>query len=317
MNCHMDIDYLLFLQNLREHLDGMLDGFFMVFTQSVDYVFFVIAIIYWGISKRLGETMFLSYGFNRIGNAFLKQTFCAYRPWVRSSAIHPIPEAQLHATGYSFPSGHTTNAMVMYGTPMLHKGMSPAFRVLMAILILLVAFSRNFVGVHTPQDVVVAILVGLLLIWAAMRTVDWVDGRRGREWVVAAVGVAVCALLVVYILFKSYPMDYDSNGNLLVDPERMSRDAYRFLFSTVAILVCWAAERTWIGFRDQGSVCERITRTMWGVFGLIAVNRIVVPCITAHVDGFYASTFLTRSIPVVYMIIVVPLCIRLSSRRAG
>jgi undecaprenyl-diphosphatase len=78
----------------------------------------------------------------------------------------------MHAVSWSFPSGHAMSAAVVYGTVAylaarlqrrhLHRviTLTAAF-----ILILLIAASRLYLGVHYPSDVLAGIIIGLA--WAA------------------------------------------------------------------------------------------------------------------------------------------------------
>lgn len=78
----------------------------------------------------------------------------------------------MHTVSWSFPSGHAMSAAVVYGTVAylaarlqrrhLHRviTLTAAF-----ILILLIAASRLYLGVHYPSDVLAGIIIGLA--WAA------------------------------------------------------------------------------------------------------------------------------------------------------
>ena len=70
---------------------------------------------------------------------------------------------------WSFPSGHTTNAFaaawVMF-TMLPRKYGVPAL-----ILAILIAFSRMYVGVHYPTDVLGGVIVGCLSAWCARKAV--------------------------------------------------------------------------------------------------------------------------------------------------
>lgn len=48
-------------------------------------------------------------------NQFLKLLFRIPRPWVRDPDFTIVESARAQATGYSFPSGHTQNAVATFG----------------------------------------------------------------------------------------------------------------------------------------------------------------------------------------------------------
>ena len=97
-----------------------------------------------------------------MAHGLLKVTACVYRPWIRDPRIIPDVDAQAAATGYSFPSGHSMNAAALYGGAAIRKELSKALRITMVIIMVLIAFSRNFLGVHTPQDVLIGMGAGSL-----------------------------------------------------------------------------------------------------------------------------------------------------------
>ena len=107
----MDINYLLFLQNIRNNLGGILNNFFaFVTTISVDYYIIMIPlIIYWAVDKKKGLFIYISHGLGCILNAITKSTFCVYRPWIKDPRVMPLESVKSGASGYSFPSGHATS----------------------------------------------------------------------------------------------------------------------------------------------------------------------------------------------------------------
>ena len=113
----MDIQYLLFLQGLRETTSGVLNSFFMFITDLGWSVmpFLVLSGMYWCVDKRIGQYMLTNAYLTGWINGMVKITACIYRPWVRSADIQPVPEARVTATGYSFPSGHTSNSFAVWG----------------------------------------------------------------------------------------------------------------------------------------------------------------------------------------------------------
>jgi len=86
----------------------------------------------------------------------------------------PRPLAPLPLTidpSFSYPSGHATAAMALYGFLIyliyrmpLSEGRKKLFVTLLVLLILLIGFSRLYLGMHFPTDVIGGYLVSLLWI---------------------------------------------------------------------------------------------------------------------------------------------------------
>ena len=113
-------------------------------------------------------------------NRFLKLAFQRARP----EFDDPITTF----AGYSFPSGHTVSATVVFGTLALYlftrrKNFRARVVVIgLAILvILMVAFSRIYLGAHYLTDVLAAIAEGVAWISLCFTLVSWLRRRRVRE----------------------------------------------------------------------------------------------------------------------------------------
>ena len=135
-------------------------------------LFVVIAlIVFWCFSKRGGLYM-LTVGFNAssIGQT-LKLLFRIPRPWILDESMESrvVPSARESnllgdgADGWSFPSGHTLISVGTYG------GLAAWFRekwvrIAGIILAVLIPFSRLYLGVHTPVDIVCGALLALALV---------------------------------------------------------------------------------------------------------------------------------------------------------
>lgn len=119
------------------------------------------------------------------------------RPWLLDPQFTIVESARGAATGYSFPSGHTQNAVGTYGG-IARTSRRRAVRVACVAVILLVAFSRLYLGVHTPLDVGVSLALGaalVLLIWPL-----FVRAETDRRVLPALFG----ALLLFSVLFVLY-----------------------------------------------------------------------------------------------------------------
>ena len=167
----MDIDILLALQDFRNGPGAFLASFLskMTWLGELNTVLVIMALIYWCVSKDFGVYFLMGWSGNRLVNGLLKVTFCAYRPWIRDPRVVPYGDSITTATGYSFPSGHTMNAATVFGGGAVRKDIPRGQRVVLGLLVLLVAFSRNYLGVHTPQDVLVGAVAGTLVMYLTMK----------------------------------------------------------------------------------------------------------------------------------------------------
>ena len=283
----MDINYLLCLQNLREATGGVLDGFFEAITKlgetsvSAPYLLLALGLVYWCIDKRQGILLTMSLYTNRVINGFIKITACVYRPWIRDARVVPVPGAMAEATGYSFPSGHAGNATTVWGGLAASKTYAgkknPMWaRILLAVVVILIAFSRNYLGVHTPQDVIVAIILGALVLFAANAVLNLVDKKPGADVWVLIGGVALCLLLAAYGYFKplsTYPMDYDASGALIVDPAKMAVDSIKNAGMGLGFFVGWFIERRFIRFSTDVGQTESVIRFLFGAFSFMLINH--------------------------------------------
>lgn len=275
------IEYLLLLQNFREITGGVLDNFFLFITSCGEITIpaLLMALIYWCIDSKIGTYLFFNWSMGTVACQFLKTLGCIYRPWILDNRIHPIDSAIKMANGYSFPSGHSQTAISVYGG--MAKSFSNKFlKAFLVILVLLIAFSRNYIGVHTPQDVIVALLLGFVLLFLIDKMMKWVDGGKNRDiWVILGVILSAIALLI-YEEFKVYPMDY-LNGELLVDPEKMRLSSFPKIGLYFGVFGGWFGTRRFIKFNAKiGTVKEKIVRFIVGatILGIISAQ-------TTHLVG--------------------------------
>lgn len=263
----MDIDILLALQAFREGVGGCLTEFFskMTWFGEMGTTLAIMAAIYWCVDKRIGTYLLMGWSGNRIVNGVLKVTAYAYRPWIRDPRIAPDPAALVTATGYSFPSGHTMNAASLFGGTAVRRDLRRGFRALMWLFLCLIAFSRIFLGVHTPQDIVAGAAVGILVMLLAERLLLWLEEHQDKNVKVMAIGMALATVAAAYAANKPYPMDFDANGELLVDGMKMANDTFKAVGWLRAFLVGWVLERRYVRLSTEIPMSERFFRLVCGL----------------------------------------------------
>ena len=306
----MDIDILLGLQEFRNGAGSFLADFFskMTFLGELNTVLVIMALVYWAVSKDLGTYLFMGWSGNRLVNGMLKVTACAYRPWIRDARIIPYGDAITTATGYSFPSGHTMNAATVFGGGAFRKEAPRALRIVLGIMVVLVAFSRIYLGVHTPQDVLVGAICGVLVMFLIMKLMSWVAKHPEKDIMVVCIGVGLAILVAIYAAVKSYPADYDAEGKLLVDGAKMANDTFKGVGWCTAFLVGWVLERRFVRFSTDITMVKRISRIVIGLLTYYVVSLIIVPQLKSWIPGA-AGTIISCFLQMFFISFIFPWCI--------
>lgn len=307
----MDIGILLRLQEFRNGAGACLVDFMskMSFIGEMNTVLIITALIYWCVNKDLGKYLLMGWSGSRVVNGFLKVTACVYRPWIRDTRIVPDSEALATATGYSFPSGHSTNAGALYGGGAIRKELPKALRIVLGVIAVLIGFSRNFLGVHTPQDVLIGIASGLLVMWLTVKLIAWTEKHPEKDILVMCAGIAASAAVAVFAAVKSYPVDYDAAGKLLVDGAKMANDTYKGAGWCIGFLAGWLLEKRYVGFSTDVPMMTRMTRLTTGLLSYYAVSLILLPLVKAGIPGA-GGTVLSCFIQMFYVTFLFPWCVK-------
>ena len=303
----MDIDILMALQNFRNGPGAFLAGFFskMTWLGELNTALVIMALIYWCVSKDFGVYFLMGWSGNRLVNGMLKVTVCAYRPWIRDARIVPYGDSITTATGYSFPSGHTMNAATVYGGGAVRKDLPRVLRIVLGLLVLLVAFSRNYLGVHTPQDVLVGAAAGILVMWLTVKLMEWVKIHPEKDLLVVCIGVGLAIAVAIYAAVKPYPVDKDAAGKVLVEGAKMANDTFKGVGWCAAFLTGWILERRFVQFSTDISMVKRFTRLAVGLLSYYAVSLIFVPAVKNWISGA-PGTFVSCYLQMLYVAFIFP-----------
>lgn len=194
----MTIEVVKFFQSLR---NDFLDGVFNTISfLGEEYVYILIlAIVYFGISQKKGEFLAFILFFTGVFNTWIKGIFAADRPFEKypNDVVNLRPET---SPGHSFPSGHTQN-FTAFLTSIAILLKKKRYLIIMAILVVLMAISRMYLGVHFLEDVIVAIVLGLVTAYVGNYFfTKYYDKRLKVYCVIGIIGL----LSVVFIQDESF-----------------------------------------------------------------------------------------------------------------
>ena len=260
------MELLYFLEGLR---NPVCDFFFETITHLGEETFFLIIAIlfFWCINKREGYYILLVGLFGTVLNQIAKITFRIERPWIKDPNFTVVGDAKNEATGYSFPSGHTQNIAGTFGSVAAYNIKKKWVTVICIAVIVLVAFSRMYLGVHTPYDVFVSLLIATVMV-VAFRPMFATEERFNKSfpWLVVA-AVALSLFFVIYILLLS--------GDATLDSENYAsalKNACTLLGCILGLLLVYFVDTRWLKFDTGAAWYAQIIKLALGLIGVLVIK---------------------------------------------
>ena len=257
--------FLRWLEGIR---NPFLDAFFSTVTHLGEETFFILLglVFFWCVSKKEGYYL-LSIGFiGTVINQFLKLYFRIERPWVKDKNFTIVESARGEATGYSFPSGHTQYSVGIFGGIARFNG-SRWLRTVCIAICILVPLSRLYLGVHTPLDVGVSLLVAVILIFGLYPIIQkgFQNVRVLRATLLSTVFLALGYLC--FVLLYNFPNDVD-----LSNLENGTENAYKMLGCTLGIYISFEIDNRFIRFETEAVWWAQILKLVIGIIPIVAIK---------------------------------------------
>ncbi len=252
------MEFLYFLEGLRT---PWLTELMLFITSLGEELLFMASamILFWCLDKYLGYYM-LSVGFIGIQlNQLGKVLFRIERPWVRDPSFHAVEEAIPEATGYSFPSGHTQNAVGTFGA-VARWVKQRCLKLVLWALALLVAFSRMYLGVHTPADVLVSLVIAAALVFALYPLFRGARENARPVSILMIVMLIWSAAQIVFMELFPFPAD--------ADPEQLYHgleNAYKIAGAALGFAVTFEVDRRYIRFETKAVWWAQIIKVAVGL----------------------------------------------------
>ncbi len=272
------MELLYALESIRTPFFDKLMG--LVTNLGGEAVFIVAAIIvFWCLNKSCGYYM-MTVGFaGTIINQFLKLWFRIPRPWVKDPNFTIVESARAEATGYSFPSGHTQNAFAVFGAP-ARFFKNTALRIIFILLIALTAFSRMYVGVHTPLDVGVSIIVGTILVFVIYPFFRDMDKSPKKVYIIFSIFIVLAAAFVAFVELYDFPADIDAENYA-----SGLKNAYMILFCAIGLMMTFFIDTKYVHFPTQAVWWAQIIKVVVGLAILLALKSVLKAPLLALFGG--------------------------------
>lgn len=259
------MDFLYLLENLR---NPILDKIMLTITAFGEEIIFmaVAVILLWCVDKFEGYYM-LTVGFIGTGiNQLLKVIFRVPRPWVKNPDFKPVGGAVKEATGYSFPSGHTQSAVGTFGS-LARWNANKILRICFIILPLLIAFSRMYLGVHTPADVLTSLAIASLLVLCLYPLFKKFKQNPNLMFILLAVLSVLSVLQVLFMELFPFP----SNETEILSGVKNS---YKMAGAIIGLDVVYFFDLNFIKFKTDAVWWAQIIKVVLGLALVLVIKEV-------------------------------------------
>jgi undecaprenyl-diphosphatase len=258
------MELLYFFEKIR--IPGLNEFMLTITTLGEETAFLVIALVlFWCVDKYVGYYT-LSVGFiGTIANQFLKLWFRIPRPWVLDGNFTILEQAREGAGGYSFPSGHTQSAVGTFGA-IAATTKNRKICITAIVIAALVAISRMYIGVHTPLDVGVSVVLAVVLVFA-LRPLVFKNRKIGMPILLGAMILMAIGYLC-FVEFYKFPAEVLATENYAHGLE----NAYTLLGALVGLVIVYIVDEKWLNFSVKAVWWAQILKVIIGLGLVLAVK---------------------------------------------
>jgi membrane-associated phospholipid phosphatase len=239
------MEWILTLQAMGSPL---LDSFFEAVTFTGEEMFYLllVPVLFWGIDHLTAARVGFAFLISAYVNPILKDLIPQPRPYEVNQEA-----SDLSVPGSGMPSGHAQSSVFVWGTLAWQVGRK-WFWGLAIVLMFLVGFSRVYLGVHFPHQVIAGWLVGAILLVLFIlidpRFEYWMSSLSfGRQLIIA--------IIVPVVMAAVYPHN-----------DTVSSAAVMCGFGSGFISM-----RRFCPFSASGFWWQRVLRSIIGLAGLLAL----------------------------------------------
>jgi len=258
------MDFLKSLENIRGDFLTDINLFITKLGEEV-FLMAILCLVFWCINKKLGYGLAFSFLISGIIVNVLKIVFKIPRPFLRYKELTPVKDALGHATGYSFPSGHSQASSSIFSYLSIYFAKRGyALSLFLLGIPFIVAFSRMYLGVHTAYDVsigfFIAFVISLILnhLWDSY-SLDKSHYRR--------IYIIFTIISFSVIIFAAYQNIYEDVSF------KNASDLIKVGASSFGFINGWYLEVTKINFLEKGvSLPWQIIKYICGLFSLIILK---------------------------------------------
>ncbi|VEU80659.1 phosphatase PAP2 family protein [Haploplasma axanthum] len=250
----IDISIVKWIQsNLRSNF---MDYLMYMITQIGSSYFFIVLVVllYWLVDKRFAYKFFFAF----VGSALFNSIFKVIVKRVRPYTYEGITDIFETTHGYSFPSGHSQATGVIYYSMMDEYGKkNKVVKGLLIATLILVPFSRVYLGQHFLTDVLVGALIGLIVSHFMFKLFD---KMKDKEHIYPLYAIPVIIIALLFFVGK----DYGSYKDLFV-----AGGGY------IGFTISYALEKLYVKHNVVTNITNKVLKALIGLVSTFAIYFIL------------------------------------------
>lgn len=258
------------LQALR---NPVLDTLFSAITLCGEELIFMAVgmIVFWCVNKHQGYYL-LSIGFlGTVLNQFLKMVFRIPRPWVRDPNFPIVESAREAASGYSFPSGHTQTSVGLFGG-LARWNKQTAVRIITLVFCVLVPFSRMYLGVHTPADVGVSLVLATVFVFVGYPLFKLAQTSPKVMYIILFTLTALVLAFLCFVCFYPFPDSVYTAENIH-NLESARKNAFTLTGCAFGLIATYTVDHYYTHFETKAVWWAQLLKVVVGLILVLAVKE--------------------------------------------
>jgi membrane-associated phospholipid phosphatase len=265
------MEFLYFLEGLR---NPVCNFFFSLITFFGDETIFMAVglIFFWCISKYQGYYLLCTGFIGTMINQFLKILCRIPRPWVIDPNFTIVESAREAASGYSFPSGHTQTSVGLFGG-IARANKTLWLRIVSIALCVLVPLSRMYLGVHTPADVGVSVIIALLLVFVLYPCFNKAEQSPKLMYIILLTLTALSVAYLCFVSFFQFPEEVYAVENVH-NFISATKNAYTLLGCMLGFILVYTVDLKWTRFETKAVWWVQIIKVVGGLIIVLAVKEL-------------------------------------------
>jgi len=268
---NFELEIIHWLQSFRNTFWDLFFQFWTLFGEEL-VIIGILGFLYWCYNKKIGEKVGVTVFVSLVLNSVIKVIFMRPRPFVVDDTIINVrPQT---SGGYSFPSGHTQGAATTFGSFAIWMKQS-WITISSIVIIIFVAISRMYLGVHYLTDVIVGGILGIGIAYLFYLYFKKHENPERLYKSILFISIGVFVIGYIYYLFTAKASGVETNAYVLYNNlEGISK----MMGAIVGFVIGLSFEKNKVQFENHHVLWKNAIRFVGGV-AIVMVVRLALKAI--------------------------------------